>query len=124
MNKQEERELNERMLEFAEWERLGKSNVGNPPQRRGEDFQAFGMNLPDFPSDPTACFHPEWGVVRKLHSWTMGSCPDGDVCAVAVLKENVRGEACAETPALALCLAVRDSLDKELSLRWLMGHRC
>lgn len=44
-------------------------------------------------------------AVPKLHAWTMGSCPDGDICAVAVIKvggDYHRGEACSADPALAL----------------------
>ena len=45
-------------------------------------------------------------AVPKLHAWTIGSCPDGDVCAVAVLSEGIRGECCTKTPALALFWAI------------------
>ena len=48
-------------------------------------------------------------AVLKLHAWTMGSCPDGDVCAVAVIKvkgDYCRGESCSEDPILALFWAI------------------
>lgn len=46
-------------------------------------------------------------VIPKLHAWTMGSCPDGDVVAVAVLEPGVRGEnATTQDPTLAMFWAI------------------
>ena len=124
MDKQGLEKLNERMLEFAGFELLGKPAW---IARGGEDIpvwvkptnQGACTNPPIFPDDLTACFHPEWGIVRKFRWFMLSGGVMGNLFSAEVRMYDdigtkfTRGWADAETPALALCLAVRDLLDKE-----------
>jgi len=106
-------ELNEKLVRWL-W---GQENIevhGTFIYRRTryiQEDEEWDIELtPFFPHDMSACFKH---LVPKFHAWTMGSCPDGDTCAVVVLKEGIRGEACANDPAIALCRATGRALSKE-----------
>ena len=103
-----EQELNKRRARWV-W---GKKNIRGSCNGRFLcyiDSDGNHMAVPNFPDYINACF--EW-LVPKFHAWTIGSTPDGDICAVVVLKKDIRGEACAEETAIALCQALDKALDK------------
>jgi len=105
MTEQEERELNGRMLEFAEFRLVDRKN-----HLWLDPGDSVWTCPPDFPSDLTACFHPEWGIVRKLkETYRLSEVADLLTSWVRVITYYK----CQGKEALTLCLAVRDLLDKE-----------
>ena len=88
-------EQNERLARWAGLKQHKKSMVWVPPEYAVEDFRAFGITLPDFRYDETACF--KWLVPRlqpagyeleivcdsELNSWRVSLISITRTCSIA-----------------------------------------
>jgi len=74
----------------------------------------FHSSLPNFPESLDACFHPEYGLVRKLDGYAIANRPEeSSRCRVSIRIVNRYFRADAETPSLALFKAVEVAIDQE-----------
>lgn len=127
-------ELRERLARYAGWttkpfavcvwddfeKRTTREEVWGDVWFAPDGSQLDGMGCPDFPNDLSACFHPEWGLMRKLYERDINTRVviewQGGYATVEVFGSNPAdddfptkrvAQGYSESSALAFCLAVK-----------------
>lgn len=109
---------------LAEWagfkQKIYKMPVYSSSDAPVEYTELTGWEYPDGSGGFVGCPPPDFSsldaifkhLIPNVDSWTMGSCPDGDICAV-VAKKGVRGEVWENDAAIALCQAILKLIHSE-----------
>jgi hypothetical protein len=123
-----EKELNRKLAEWAGFV-LKPCHPGCVPHWHRPDGEALNLidDFPTFTQSLDACF--KW-LMPKLFTWNIGK--NWELCSDTEIRPNkvkaqiqslgfnnpeFRAEAIAETPALALCLAIEKLVDSEVMSR-------